>query len=1062
MNNDNFLSATVSIGQRSPARIDVERWFRIVLVPLVLIVAVSAGAEVVTVVSPDGPLPSVVAAEGKGHHDAANDLCDYLSRVTGRTTKPDQNSDGARVIIHVGPDAFVLEHAPKVKELNADGYLLKHLAVNGKHHIILSGLRGNSSGWAVEEFLEQFCGVRWLFPDATYGEIVPSRPTVTVPHELDQKHEPHYLNRGNLQMYYYEKTNTNLRRRAEGSLPFGSHAIQDIFVRKDYEAHPEWFSLFTAPDSDLSRFLPGTVGKSRQQRWYWEYGNGWQICMSNPGTVQHAVEYARAYFAKNPESPVVSMGHNDGDGWCECADCARFTNSVNPPYTVSERYWHWVNQVAIELARTHPDKQITTIAYGAPATPPRFQLAKNITVTVTVYVKEHLDLVRQWKERCGSVNLYSYAWGREFVGFRHYPHAMRDFLKWGHDDLGAVSHVSEIYGNWSFDGPKYQYVLALQWDVNADPDQIMKDYCRDWFGAAAEPMRAFWDLLEQVYERRGQERRFLFYQWPGWKEAHDEFDHYTLDDVSALDVSVAEAERKADIDGDRFRVARVADAWKYYRTFLLGKLQYGDQQTTVLAEAARSSDRALELARELAKLQCERQSFLRQLRSYPQMNRWIVTWPNYLSQTFENVSVFCDMRTLLDLLCGQATAMLTKSKGAVQTVAFWQNVERHDPLHQAAQTQLYLIGHPHRPNLLVNGDFEAGDLSGWKVGAKDAMGVTTNAPRNGRHAAQARGTLSQSLPVKPGERHLLTAWGRYPTEPDSKTILFSANINFLSGNKAVSFEPGYRRLRKAGSAKQWVGLEATFTVPLAADTAVISLSSGTPLLWDDLTLEKIKEGPVIEPGVLVDDFSGVDEHPDDARWADAPDGVSGFLPVIKDGWLVFDNRPMATLVGLGSFDGLLSGTGDPRYRLRLHIAKGDVTDRPASVECGIKTGTTPISTSDAGFFLTHSFSVPAEGKDRLDTFWHQDKKFVAGGRFDIDPANRKHRDVWYTVYFDTTNVTLYAGSGGYDESAAAVVGAYEHKMTNITSQGPVFLKLTGGNAKVSEISLMRAPLGKVE
>src|SRR5205814_2383762 len=111
------------------------------------------------------------------------------------------------------------------------------------------------------------------------------------------------------------------------------------------------------------------------------------------------VAFARDWFAKNPEAPVVSMGHNDGDGWCDCERCQAFAASVQPPYSRSERYWDWVNRVARELAKTHPDKLVATIAYGTPATPPRFALEKNIAVTVTVSVEPHLDFARQWKQK---------------------------------------------------------------------------------------------------------------------------------------------------------------------------------------------------------------------------------------------------------------------------------------------------------------------------------------------------------------------------------------------------------------------------------------------------------------------------------------------------------------------------------------------------------------------------------------------------------------------------------------------------------------------------------------
>ena len=1022
----------------------------------------------VTVISPSSPLPSVSSAAGQVHSDAAADLCDYLSRVSGREITPGRAAADGSVTIHVGPDAFVLKHVPEVKDLYADGFLLKHLAVDGKHHLVLSGIRLKSSRWAVEEFLMQFAGVRWLFPDAVYGEIVPSVPTVRVDDELNQKHEPHYLSRGNLGMYYFDKNRRYLRRRPEGGGSFGSHEFQTIFSRKDYQQHPEWFAYFTVSESRAQSLMKGTHPEharlrqalqrgQRQGRWHWDYGNGWQICMSNPETVQHAVAYAREYFASHPDVPTVSMGHNDTSGWCECDLCRRFAATMDPPYTVSERYWHWVNQVAKELARTHPGKKIATLAYGAPAAPPRFGLEKNISVMVTVYLEGHLSLVRKWQKKTDSVSLYSYAYGNSFVGFRHYPRAMRDFLQWGHDELGAIAHVSEVGGNWSFDGPKYRYMQELMWNVNADPDEIMWAYCRDWFGAAAQPMKAFWDRLEEVYERRGTRRRFLGYQWVGWLEDHDEFDHYSIDDVRFLDKQIAAAEQAADTDADAFRLARVADAWKYYRTFLLGRFKYTLRQEKIFSEAAESLDRATKLAEELAQLQAMKESFLRQLRSYPQVNQ-VVTGPNYMSY-FSHVTEFSDMRTMLDGLCDQITKHLLGQGSGTDALAFWRKFARGTPLHQSARSQIFALNHPVRANLLTNGSFETGDLSAWETTGE--LKVTRESPRNGSYAAQGTGTLSQQIRVQPGARYRLSVRGRYAASPETGTRLFSTDVRFQSAGKALWPEPNYRRLKSTYPEGGWTSLETTFTAPPGADTAVVSIrttlnwptaGTGTPVFWDDIALEKILNEPEVKQGVLTDEFAG--EHIDNSKWSEATAGSSGMLPKVSDGWLIFAQRPNATLVSRSRFDDLLSGSGDRRYRLRAHIAVL-AAGRKASFDCGIRTGLVPISIRDSGFWFTHVFSARTEKTDLLRTYWHQDSKQLPAGWYDIPLSENGSRDIWYTFYFDTQQVAVYAGFDGYDERESALVGKYEHHMKNIASAGPVYFKLGGQNVKVGEISLLR-------
>lgn len=238
--------------------------------------------------------------------------------------------------------------------------------------------------------------------------------------------------------------------------------------------------------------------------------------------------------------------------------CTNFRNSVNPAYTTSEVWWFWVNQVAKEVAKSYPDKWLEALAYGSPGYLPRFPLEKNVTVTKTIVCSSSsgafrdLKLADDWAKVCKSVNLYSYMWGASFMGFRHYPHAAKDFLKWGHEELGSLAHVTECYGDWTFDGPKYHYIMALQWDVNANPDEIMQDFCAQSYGSAAASMHKFWDRLEEVYEHRGPtpygeyNPRLLFYQWPSWRDdfyiqPNDEFREYTLADVQFLDDRIKEA-----------------------------------------------------------------------------------------------------------------------------------------------------------------------------------------------------------------------------------------------------------------------------------------------------------------------------------------------------------------------------------------------------------------------------------------------------------------------------------------------------------------------------------------
>ncbi|MDP7163490.1 MAG: hypothetical protein QF792_08365, partial [Phycisphaerae bacterium] len=226
-----------------------------------------ASAEMITIVSPQGPLPSVVAGVKQVDKDAAADICYYLSRVTGRKIAPTDKQwpaggtpppgadhqkkykpKGDGVIIHVGRDAFVNKHAPEIDKLYADGYIVKCVADGGRKHIILAGKRGLSSWFAGEQFLKDYCGVRWLFPDPVYGEIVPSRPTIEIDGDTHKKYEPSFESRSHGTMYFFDRTRRYLRLRVH-SYGCGSHVLQYIFSEKEFKAHPEWFPYFKGDGS---------------------------------------------------------------------------------------------------------------------------------------------------------------------------------------------------------------------------------------------------------------------------------------------------------------------------------------------------------------------------------------------------------------------------------------------------------------------------------------------------------------------------------------------------------------------------------------------------------------------------------------------------------------------------------------------------------------------------------------------------------------------------------------------------------------------------------------------
>ena len=1029
-----------------------------------LLMSPALQAEPVEVISPSSPLPSVVTTENKYDKDASEDFCDYFSRVSGREVKVSTSPSAEGVVIHIGRDEFVKKHAPEIEKLFADGFIVKAVKADGRYHIILAGKADWASQWAIEEFLKDYCGVRWLFPDPVYGEIVPSQPTITIDSDLSKTYEPDYMNRDNCQMYYYPPAHTILRLRSKGVGQYGKHALQNIFKEAEFKAHPEWFAYFNNTDTRFD----GTLGLGRH---WWSYGNGWQICTSNQATIDYTIKYVLNHFKENPDSLVVSVGANDGYGWCECNECKKLANSFTPAYTTSELWWHWVNQVAKEVAKTYPDKWIESLAYGTPITPPRFKLQPNVSITFTVIVGNGFDIIEQWRPLCKSINLYSYTYGFSFFGFRHYPHALRDFLKWGHDELGSLAHVTETYGNWTIDGPKYHYMQALQWDVDADPDKIMDDFCNDSYGNASKPMYAFWDRLEQCYEKRpllpsGKDlktQRLCFYMWVSWQKPaylrpNTEFEGYTLEDINFLDKSIAMAESLATADTRyvQFRVERIADAWQHVRTMLLSKVKYYDKPPNISISSSAQKQAAISFAKDIAKLRADRYHYLGKLRMYPHINPWMMEkghWSNGSALT-----LFSQERTLLDELCTALTAYIEKNQGRKATEKFWKNIAPSDNLRESAQTQLYMLNQINLINLLVNSDFEDGTTNGW-TGSSSV--ITGKEVYQGKHCLKPNKgvNLTQDISVWPQQRYRLTAWVKYLKAHESDAPSVETNITFYesSGGVGACWPESSRNILGFGDpADGWKKFRTTVTVPPGATEARITLKAHVAVLLDNIAFERIKDAPAVQPGTITDTFNG--PGLDTKKWFPADPGGGTKPPIIDKGWLVYDDENMYPLTSHARFNDLLKFEGKDRYCLRLHAKS---ITRSSSLTWGIKTGRMQINTNGSGMYWTHKFSPAVNIKSNLvchsfrngklsPTFaytgMHLEQKYDLKLPTDTD-------DVWYTLYFDSKNVTVYASAKGYEETEESLVATYEHQIKDITENGLVYLKLGAGEYLLDEISL---------
>jgi len=521
----------------------------------------------------------------------AQTLQSYIARVSGAElpiqTTP---SDGEAPAIHVGLTAFAAGLKIPFEKYDPDAFVLRRVG----SQVVLVGVDDWGTEMAVYAFLERVCGVRWFMP-GPLGEVVPKAQDVVVG-ALDVVEEPSYLSRMMSGIFYRSKTDgqwfreayTWMRRNRLRERYEFHHNLNAIVKPAAYaKEHPDYF-----PWVGGKRLIPRPGGRA-----------DWQPCMSNPGVVRLCAQAARAFFDKFPGNRSFSIGVNDNYGYCECEACLKLNGGVryaaHGKRDYSPLYFAFANKVCEEVAKTHPDRKLGGLIYTAGTmTPPPFDLHRNFVGYIPSdrsrylfdpdFRRKEKEYLASWARKCKCLGLYEWYFGSGYEVPRYYPHTMKAVLKDGYD-LGVRGFYAEAYPNWGLEGPKLYITCRLLWDVEADPDALLDDFCDRFFGQAAEPMRQYFSKLEDCWVSQPLRKREPFIHTYLRKD-RAQLKVYPLADLVACGKHLQQAARLAKDDTEKRRVElfrNCFDVVRYYveRETLHDRLEVGrDLDGLALAE----------------------------------------------------------------------------------------------------------------------------------------------------------------------------------------------------------------------------------------------------------------------------------------------------------------------------------------------------------------------------------------------------------------------------------------------------------------------------------------------
>lgn len=360
---------------------------------------------------------------------------------------------------------------------------------------------------AVYEFLRGL-GVRWYMP-GELGTIIPTSQTILLPEE-DRVVHPEFDWRMSMFAIYFSSPREDILWYLRQGFNHGdvvghwSHGLRDVTSRPEMkENHPERYALVRGvrqTDTDL--------------------GHGNQPCLSSEELFEAAVRFGRAMYDVY-DLPMVSVMPQDGFMFCECGLCeGKDTPQRGREGQHSDYVWGFVDRVARELYKTHPDRGVNCLAYGTYQLPPENidQLSPNVYVGIIHSRGRHFDdpesrerietLQASWRELTDQP-----FWNWEHYPFTHrstftpyyYPRSIAEGIRSIREEyfgefieapIGPFEERGHGLHTPGFSHLNLYVTGRFQWDADQDVEALLAEYCRLFYGPAADEMQAFIDYCE--------------------------------------------------------------------------------------------------------------------------------------------------------------------------------------------------------------------------------------------------------------------------------------------------------------------------------------------------------------------------------------------------------------------------------------------------------------------------------------------------------------------------------------------------------------------------------------
>lgn len=327
---------------------------------------------VFTMVQNGGSNAVIVTAVNAGKDEllAANELSDYVFKITGAHIPVSTQKNGKNSVIYIG------SACPNYASLTKNEYAI----ASRKNELQITGATPYQTLETVYVLLEEFLGCQFLSPSV---EKIPTTKNISI--AASYAYTPAVLTRTVHSKLFYDNPSFAAKRRVttEGFPKFVPearvHTFNKFLPEKNFfEHHPTFYAL---------------VKNKRQPT---------QLCLSNDTVYQIIKDSVAAFFDRRPTASVLSVSQDDNTQYCTCDKCAAIDAYEGSP---SGTMITLVNRIAKDF----PNKTIATLAYQYTRKAPlHIKPEKNVLVTLCSI---ECDRSGPIAEKCKDFESDLKAWG---------------------------------------------------------------------------------------------------------------------------------------------------------------------------------------------------------------------------------------------------------------------------------------------------------------------------------------------------------------------------------------------------------------------------------------------------------------------------------------------------------------------------------------------------------------------------------------------------------------------------------------------------------------------------